>query len=53
VAWVLPMVLFYLAAMYVGRGEEIIYHTLTYWASCLQVFYLGAIIIFADSDSKP
>lgn len=44
-----------LAAMYgvgVGRGDEIICSTLTYWASCLQSFSLGATIVFADIDSK-
>ncbi len=38
-------------AMYgcgVGVGDEIIAPSLTYWASCLQAFSLGATIVFAD-----
>ena len=41
------------AAMYgagVGRGDEIICPSLTYWASCLQVYSLGGSVVFADVD---
>ncbi len=43
------------AAMFavgVGRGDEIIAPTQTYWASCLQAFSLGATVVFADVDEK-
>jgi perosamine synthetase len=39
------------AAMYacgVGVGAEIITQSLTYWATCLQAFSLGATMVFAD-----
>lgn len=39
------------SAMYgigVGVGDEIIAPSLTYWASCLQAFSLGATIVFAE-----
>ncbi|MFH0962507.1 MAG: DegT/DnrJ/EryC1/StrS family aminotransferase [Planctomycetota bacterium] len=39
------------AAMFgcgLGVGDEIIAPSLTYWASCLQAFSLGATIVFAD-----
>lgn len=42
-------------AMYgcgVGRGDEIICPSVTYWATCLQVFSLGGTIVFADIDSN-
>ena len=32
----------------VGAGDEIISPSLTYWASCLPAFSLGATIVFAD-----
>jgi len=41
------------SAMYgcrVGVGDEIICPSITYWASCLPAFSLGATIIFADID---
>jgi len=37
-----------LYGMGVGIGDEIIAPSLTYWASCLQVFSLGATVRFAD-----
>ena len=40
-----------LAAMYgcgVGVGDEVIGPSLTYWASALQCFSLGATVVFAD-----
>ncbi len=43
------------AAMFgckVGVGDEIICQSLTYWASCLQVFSLGATVVFADVDPQ-
>jgi len=42
-----------LAAMYgvgLGRGDELIAPSLTYWASALQTFDLGATPIFADIE---
>lgn len=42
-----------LAALYgcgVGRGDEVIGPSLTYWASGLQTFDLGATMVFADID---
>lgn len=41
------------AAMFgcgVGVGDEIICPSVTYWASCLQCFSLGATVVFADID---
>ncbi|MGI6208493.1 MAG: DegT/DnrJ/EryC1/StrS family aminotransferase [Anaerolineae bacterium] len=41
------------AAMYavgVGKGDEIICPSVTYWASCLQVYTLGGTVVFADVD---
>lgn len=41
------------AAMYgvgVGVGDEIICPSVTYWASCIQVFSLGGTVVFADID---
>jgi len=41
------------AAMFglgIGHGDEIICPSLTYWASCLQVFSLGGTVVFADVD---
>ncbi len=40
-------------AMYgcgVGIGDEIIAPSVTYWASCLQVYSLGATVVFAEVD---
>ena len=34
----------------VGRGDEIIAPGMTYWASCLPAFALGATVAFADID---
>jgi dTDP-4-amino-4,6-dideoxygalactose transaminase len=41
------------AAMYalgVGKGDEIICPSITYWASCIQALSLGASVVFADID---
>lgn len=41
------------AAMFgckVGVGDEIICPSVTYWASCLQAYSLGATVVFADID---
>ncbi len=41
------------AAMFgvgLGRGDEIICPSITYWASCLSAYALGATIVFADVD---
>ena len=41
------------AAMYgigLGKGDEIIAPTITYWASCLGAMSLGATVVFADVD---
>lgn len=43
------------AAMYavgLGRGKELICPSLTYWASALQAFSLGATVMFADVDPR-
>jgi perosamine synthetase len=34
----------------VGAGDEVICPSVTYWASCMQVFSLGATVVFADVD---
>jgi len=34
----------------VGYGDEIICPSITYWASCLQVYTLGGTVVFADID---
>lgn len=34
----------------VGLGDEIICPSITYWASCLQCYSLGATVVFADVD---
>lgn len=42
-----------LAAMYavgLGRGDELIFPSITYWASGLQTYSLGATPVFADID---
>ena len=41
------------AAMYgcgVGRGDEVICPSITYWASCTSAYSLGATVVFADND---
>lgn len=43
------------AAMYacgVGVGDEIISQSMTYWATCLQAFSLGATVVFAEIDPR-
>jgi len=42
-----------LGAMYgigIGKGDEVICPSITYWASCLQVYSLGATVVFADIE---
>lgn len=42
-------------AMYgcgIGRGDEIIAPSLTYWATCLPVFSIGGTIVFAEVNPK-
>ncbi len=42
-----------LAAMWavgIGRGDELICPSMTYWASALQVFSLGGTVVFADVE---
>ena len=34
----------------IGKGDEIICPSLTYWASCLPVYSLGATVVFADVE---
>src|ERR1041385_3175337 len=34
----------------IGTGEEVICPSITYWASCLHGFSLGATVVFADVD---
>jgi dTDP-4-amino-4,6-dideoxygalactose transaminase len=44
-----------LAAMYgagIGRGDEIIGPSITYWGSLLQAYVLGATMVFADIDPQ-
>ncbi|MBN1555533.1 MAG: DegT/DnrJ/EryC1/StrS family aminotransferase [Phycisphaerae bacterium] len=44
-----------LAAMHavgMGRGDELICPSVTYWASALQAFSLGATVVFADIDPE-
>lgn len=44
-----------LAAMYavgLGRGDELICPSITYWASALQALSLGATVVFADIDPQ-
>ncbi|MHC4122813.1 MAG: DegT/DnrJ/EryC1/StrS family aminotransferase [Planctomycetota bacterium] len=36
----------------IGAGDEVIVSTMTYWASILQVYLLGATPVFADIDSE-
>jgi perosamine synthetase len=43
------------AAMFgvgIGKGDEIICPSITYWASCLPVFSLGGTVVFADIDPE-
>ncbi len=35
-----------------GHGDEIICPSITYWASCLQVYSLGGTVVFADIDPE-
>jgi len=34
----------------IGKGDEIICPSMTYWASCLPVYSLGGTVVFADID---
>jgi dTDP-4-amino-4,6-dideoxygalactose transaminase len=36
----------------IGKGDEIICPTITYWASCMPVFSLGGTVIFTDIDPE-
>jgi len=36
----------------IGRGDEIICPSITYWASCLPVYSLGGTVVFADIDPE-
>jgi dTDP-4-amino-4,6-dideoxygalactose transaminase len=36
----------------IGRGDEIICPSMTYWASCAPVLSLGGTVLFADIDSS-
>jgi len=36
----------------IGHGDELICPSITYWASCLQVFSLGGTVVFADIDPE-
>ncbi|OHD72873.1 MAG: hypothetical protein A2177_03150 [Spirochaetes bacterium RBG_13_68_11] len=36
----------------VGVGDEVICQSLTYWATCLQAFSLGATVVFAEIDPR-
>jgi len=36
----------------IGHGDEIICPSITYWASCLQVYSLGGTVVFADIDPE-
>ncbi|MCM8757237.1 MAG: DegT/DnrJ/EryC1/StrS family aminotransferase, partial [Candidatus Omnitrophica bacterium] len=36
----------------IGRGDEVICPSITYWASCLPVFSLGGTVVFADIDPE-
>ncbi len=39
-------------AVGVGRGDEVISQSMTYWGSSLQVFSLGATVVFAEMDPE-
>lgn len=44
-----------MAAMYgagVRKGDEVICPTITYWASCLQVYGFGGTVVFANVDDR-
>lgn len=34
----------------IGKGDEVICPSITYWASCLPVYSLGGTVVFADID---
>jgi len=34
----------------IGKGDEVICPSITYWASCLPVYALGGTVVFADID---
>ncbi|HDN97638.1 MAG: hypothetical protein DRP67_00680 [Candidatus Omnitrophota bacterium] len=36
----------------IGKGDEIICPSVTYWASCIPVFSLGGTVVFADIDPE-
>ena len=36
----------------IGKGDEIICPSMTYWASCIPVFSLGGTVVFADIDAE-
>jgi dTDP-4-amino-4,6-dideoxygalactose transaminase len=36
----------------IGRGDEVICPTITYWASCIQLYSLGATVVFTDVDPE-
>jgi perosamine synthetase len=36
----------------IGTGDEIICPSITFWASCLQVYSLGGTVVFADVDPE-
>ena len=36
----------------IGKGDEIICPSITYWASCLPVFSLGGTVVFAEIDPE-
>ncbi|MGB9717038.1 MAG: DegT/DnrJ/EryC1/StrS family aminotransferase [Thermoproteota archaeon] len=36
----------------IGKGDEVICPSITYWASCLQVYSLGGTVVFADIDPE-
>ena len=36
----------------IGKGDEIICPSITYWASCLQVYSLRGTVVFADIDPE-
>ena len=36
----------------VGRGDEVISQSMTFWGSSLQVYSLGATVVFADMDPQ-
>ena len=36
----------------IGKGDEIICPSITYWASCLPVYALGGTVVFADIDPQ-